>query len=152
MRCVIIAVRFSKTMNKRIIRRYSELMQIPTFEERLAYLKLDGAVGSETFGFDRYLNQALYRSSEWKRVRNLVIVRDSGCDLGCEDRPIFGAILIHHLNPITEEAVESRDQSIFDLNNLICVSHETHNQIHYGSAIMLPEVVERTPNDTCPWK
>lgn len=136
-----------------IIRSYSELIHIPTFEERFEYLKLSGAVGKETFGFDRYLNQVFYRSKEWKRVRDLVIVRDNGCDLGIEDREICGKIYIHHMNPISLSDIERKSESILDPEYLICVTHNTHNAIHYGdSSLLVTAPIERTPNDTCPWR
>ena len=136
-----------------IIRSYSELIHIPTFEERFEYLKLSGAVGKETFGFDRYLNQVFYRSKEWKRVRDLVIVRDNGCDLGIEDREICGRIYIHHMNPISLSDIERKSESILNPEYLICVTHNTHNAIHYGdSSLLVTTPIERTPNDTCPWR
>ena len=136
-----------------IIRSYSELIHIPTFEERFEYLKLSGAVGKETFGFDRYLNQVFYRSKEWKRVRDLVIVRDNGCDLGIEDREICGRIYIHHMNPISLSDIERKSESILNPEYLICVTHNTHNAIHYGdSSLLVTAPIERTPNDTCPWR
>lgn len=132
---------------------YSELCEIKSFEERFEYLKLNGIVGTDTFGFNRYLNQILYRSSEWKKIRNKVIIRDNGCDLGIEGYDISGRILIHHINPITIEDVRNRNSIIFDLNNLITVSHNTHNAIHYGDKdLLITGPVERKPNDTCPWK
>lgn len=134
-------------------RCYSELITLPTFIERFRYLKLDGSVGMDTFGHDRWLNQVLYRSSEWKHFRNGIIVRDNGCDLGDEDRPIFGKILIHHINPLTIEDVLNRDPKIFDEENVICTQLITHNAIHYGDeSILYQEPITRKPNDTCPWK
>lgn len=135
------------------IRRYSELIALPSFDERLLYLRLSGTVGLDTFGSRRYLNQALYQSYEWKKARRLAIIRDNGCDLGLSGHEIFGKILIHHLNPITVEDVLNRDSKIFDLENLICVSFDTHNAIHYGAQeLRRTEPVERFTNDTCPWK
>lgn len=132
---------------------YSELCEIKSFEERFEYLKLNGIVGTDTFGFNRYLNQILYRSSEWKKIRNKIIIRDNGCDLGVEGYDISGRILIHHINPITIEDVRNRNSIIFDLNNLITVSHNTHNAIHYGDKdLLITGPVERKLNDTCPWK
>lgn len=132
---------------------YSELIKIPTYEERFQYLQLKGAVGTDTFGYDRYLNQILYNSPEWKRLRNQIIIRDNGCDLGCEGYEIYGRILIHHLNPITVEDVVSRNPIVFDPENLVCVSHNTHNAIHYGDeSLLILAPVERTKNDTCPWR
>lgn len=138
-------------MTKRI-RRYSELIELPTFLERFNYLKLTGSVGVSTFGFDRYLNQALYQSPEWKRVRRDIILRDNGCDLGIEDFPLDRA-LIHHMNPITAKQIENRDPIIFDKEFLITVSHNTHNAIHYSDDSLLPHpVVERQPDDTLLWR
>lgn len=132
---------------------YSELITIPTYEERFKYLQLKGAVGNDTFGYDRYLNQILYNSPEWKRLRNQIIIRDNGRDLGCEGYEIYGRILIHHMNPITVDDVVSRDPIVFDPENLICVSHNTHNAIHYGDEnLLIMAPVERTKNDTCPWR
>lgn len=134
-------------------KRYSELITIPTYEERFKYLQLKGAVGNDTFGYDRYLNQILYNSPEWKRLRNQIIIRDNGRDLGCEGYEIYGRILIHHMNPITVEDIVSRDPIVFDPENLICVSHNTHNAIHYGDEnLLIMAPVERTKNDTCPWR
>ena len=137
-----------------MIKTYSELLTFETFEERFNYLKLNGIVGQDTFGFDRYMNQLLYHNSkEWKAVRNKVIVRDNGCDLGMEGYDILGRILVHHLNPITIDDIKNRSPTIFDLNNLICVSHNTHNAIHYGDENLLVKApIERKLNDTCPWK
>ena len=134
------------------IRRYSELIRIPTLEERFEYLKLDGAIGETTFGFERYLNQALYRSSEWKRIRNRIIVRDNGCDMAMEEFPVDRPI-IHHMNPITADDIEQRAAHIFDPEFLVCVSFRTHNAIHFGDEDQLPKLpVERKPGDTCPWR
>lgn len=134
-------------------RTYSELSKLETFEERFEYLQLNGQVGSDTFGFDRYLNQALYRSPEWKRVRQQVILRDNGCDLGIEGREINNTILIHHMNPIHPKDISERNSKIFNPEYLICVSHRTHNAIHYGDKNQLmQEPIERTPGDTCPWR
>lgn len=146
-------------------RSYNELILLPTMRERFEYLKLKGEVGGRTFGGDRYLNQALYKSPEWRSFRNKVIIRDNGCDLAMpgyeiipvlDGKPLRGRndfIIIHHINPLTVEDVENRSPSIFDMNNVVCVSPRTHRAIHYGSAYLLPEeFVPRTPNDTCPWK
>lgn len=137
-----------------MIRRYSEMMQYPTFEERFRYLKLDGVVANETFGFDRYLNQQFYKSAEWKRVRQQIIIRDQGCDLACQDRPIFGQVIVHHLNPISLEDLEQNPEILFDPENLVCVSLDTHNAIHYGDGSYGEEkvLVERRPGDTTPWR
>lgn len=135
------------------IRTYSEAIALPTFIDRFRYLQLGGRVGVATFGFDRYLNQTLYRSSEWKRFRRDMIIRDNGRDLACEGYEIGGNILLHHINPLTEQDIVRRDFKIFDPENVICVSLLTHNAIHYGDeSILVTEPIERRPNDTCPWK
>ena len=131
---------------------YRELTRLRTFEERYEYLKIGGAVGRETFGFDRYLNQSFYRSREWRHCRNDIIVRDDGCDLGIEDRQIFGRIIVHHINPITLEDIEYARDCVFDHNNLICTSHNTSNAIHFGDASLLPTLPkERRKGDTSLW-
>lgn len=135
------------------IKSYSELSLLPTFEERFEYLKLGGTVGEDTFGFDRIFNQKFYQSYEWKTVRNEIIVRDLGCDLGIEDRQIFGRILIHHMNPISLKDISDATKFLLNPEYLICVSHDTHNAIHYGDiGLVKKDLVERKPNDTCPWK
>ena len=135
------------------IRTYSELITIPTFEERFEYLQLKGSVGKDTFGYDRHLNQVLYRSPEWKRLRNQIIIRDDGCDLACDGYDVYGKVLIHHLNPITVEDVLTRSRKVFDPDNLVCVSHSTHNAIHYGDVdLLVTGPIIRTKNDTCPWR
>ena len=135
------------------IRTYSELIQLPTFEDRFDYLRLDGVVGKDTFGFDRYLNQQFYRSSEWKRIRNQVIVRDNGCDLGIDEYEIHGRILIHHMNPISIEDLQHMSDFLMNSEYLICVSHRTHNAIHYGDeSLIVTAPIERSQNDTCPWR
>ena len=135
------------------IRTYSELIQLPTFEERFNYLRLDGVVGKDTFGFDRYLNQQFYRSSEWKRIRNQVIVRDNGCDLGIDGYEIHGRILIHHINPISIEDLQHMSDLLMNPEYLICVSHRTHNAIRYGDeSLIVTAPIERSQNDTCPWR
>lgn len=141
-------------MSQMNIRTYSELMKLPTFEERYEYLKLGGAVGEETFGFDRYLNQVFYKSEEWKSVRNYVITRDKGCDLGVEDREIVGdRILVHHMNPITKEDILKRSDILLNPEYLITTVKNTHDAIHYGdSELLYQEPVERFKNDTCPWR
>ena len=132
---------------------YSELIVIPSFEDRFKYCQLNGQVGIDTFGFDRYLNQSLYRSSKWKTFRNQIIIRDNGCDLAHPDYPINKRVLIHHLNPITEQDVLNESFVLFDSENVICVSHNTHNAIHYGTENLLPKgEIERKPNDQCPWR
>ena len=135
-----------------MIKTYSELLKLPTFMERFEYLKLDGIVGQETFGFDRYLNQVFYRSKEWKRIRDTVIARDLGCDLGIEGREIYGRVLIHHMNPITLRQINDRDLSILDPEFLITTCKRTHDAIHYSdSNILYQEPVERVSGDTKLW-
>lgn len=142
-----------RMMNKMSIRTYSELMKLATFKERYEYLKLNGAVGQETFGFDRYMNQQFYTSQEWKAVRDLVIVRDGGCDLGIEDCNILGKIYIHHMNPISQKDIQTRSDFLLNPEYLISTTLSTHNAIHYGDENLLPQTpVERCKNDTCPWR
>lgn len=142
-----------KKMNQKIIRTYSELIQLKTFEERFEYLKLDGIVGRETFGFDRYLNQMFYTSIEWKKFRRDIILRDNGCDLGIPGLDIVGKIFIHHLNPITKEDILNRTEYLMNPEFVICSSKLTHDAIHYGDSDLLPKgPVERKRNDTCPWR
>lgn len=136
-----------------IFRCYSELKNLKTYTGRFDYLKCNGEVGFETFGFDRYLNQALYNSPEWKKVRREVILRDNGCDLGIEGYEINERVIIHHMNPITIEQVMDRDPVIFDPEYLIATTHRTHNAIHYGDSEQIYKGPrERKPFDTCPWK
>lgn len=137
-----------------MIRTYSELSQMASFKDRFEYLRLDGAVGTETFGFDRYINQQFYRSQEWKRIRNEIIVRDNGCDLGIEGFEIYGRIYIHHMNPIMLKDIVHQTDFLLNPEYLICTTHQTHNAIHYGDESLLStlEPVQRTKNDTCPWK
>ena len=140
-------------MNMSSIKTYSELIKLPTFEERFQYLQLSGKVGNETFGFDRYLNQNFYRSAAWKRIRDQVIVRDNGCDLGIDDRMIGGKILIHHMNPITDKDIVDQTSILLNPEYLICVSHNTHNAIHYSDKnLLVKDPIVRTKNDTCPWR
>lgn len=136
------------------MKTYNEMISLPTFEQRFEYLKLHGQVGSDTFGFDRYLNQVFYHSPEWRSVRREVIIRDNGCDLACPDLEIFGRIYIHHMNPIRPNEIEDRKDDILNPNYLVCVSHDTHNAIHYGDSRYLQNktYTERTRNDTCPWR
>lgn len=137
----------------RTIRTYSELVRLPTFEERFRYLRLDGLVGKDTFGFDRYLNQEFYRSKEWKEARDFVIVRDNGCDLGMDGYEIAGRIYIHHMNPITVNDIVHSSDFLLNPDYLICMSHNTHNAVHYGDEdLLVTAPVERRKNDTCPWK
>ena len=136
------------------IRCYSELCKLQTYAERFAYLKLTGHVGEDTFGRERQLNQFFYRSREWRSLRDQIIIRDNGCDMGVEGQEIYGRIIIHHMNPITlkDIATENMD-ALMNPEYLICVSHSTHNAIHYGSADLLADdYTPRRPNDTCPWK
>ena len=140
-----------KTMK---IRTYEELSKLKTFEERYEYLKLDGSVGEETFGFDRYLNQKFYKyDPDWKKIRDEVIFRDNGCDLGIEGREINGLILVHHMNPITKDDILNRSEYLLNPNYLITTIKSTHDAIHYGSYDMLmKDPVVRSKNDTCPWR
>lgn len=134
---------------------YLELLQFQTFKERFEYLKLNGAVGIDTFGWDRHLNQTLYHSAEWRRFRDKIILRDEGCDLGIPGHEILQRrwIIIHHLNPITPQDIVNRDPKIFDPNNAITTILNTHNAIHYGdSNLLITEPIIRSANDTCPWK
>lgn len=136
-----------------IIRTYSELITLPTFEERYQYLRLGGRVGEETFGFDRYLNQLFYKSDEWKALRDEIIVRDNGCDLGIDGREIYGRILIHHMNPITVDDIVKRSRYLLDPEYLITTVKNTHDAIHYGNeSLLITMPRERTRNDTCPWR
>ena len=135
-----------------MIRRYSELRHIPTFEERFEYLKLNGSVGRETFGFDRYINQRFYTSKEWRDIRNYVITRDLGLDLGAEGYEINSRILIHHMNPIVVDDILHKNDDILDPEFLITTCHNTHNAIHYGDSSLLPKpLVERSRGDTKLW-
>lgn len=135
------------------IRTYSELILLPTFEERFKYLQLNGRVGDDTFGFDRYINQKFYRSAEWKRIRDYIIIRDNGCDLAVDGYEIHGRILIHHMNPITISDIKFSTEYLMNPDYLICVTHSTHNAIHYGDEKqIITGPIVRTKNDTCPWK
>ena len=136
------------------MKTYSELITLPTIEDRFDYLRLNGRVGIETFGCQRHINQNLYiRDTRWKRVRNQVIVRDDGCDLALPEFKIFGKVIVHHINPLTLEQFMNNDPLIFDPENLICVSFNTHQAIHYGDISLLPSLpIERRPNDTCLWR
>ena len=135
------------------IRTYSELITLPTFKERYEYLRLGGRVGEDTFGFDRYLNQAFYKSEEWRSIRDHVITRDNGCDLGMEGHEIFGRILIHHMNPIRKEDIINRSDILLNPEYLICTIKNTHDAIHYGDEnLLVIAPVERRKNDTCPWR
>lgn len=132
---------------------YSELIKLKTFKERFEYLKLNGSVGEATFGYDRIFNQMFYKLTKWQNVRDKVILRDNGCDMGMEGYDIYGKIIVHHINPITMQDILNESSKLFDPENLICVSHTTHNAIHYSNENILAEMpVERKKNDTCPWK
>lgn len=136
-----------------MIRTYSELCKFTTFKERFRYLSLKGTVAEETFGFDRYMNQRFYKSREWKRIREDIIVRDYGCDLGLYGYDIMGKIIVHHMNPIVPNDIYNLREYILDPEFLVCVSHNTHNAIHYGDEnLLFDEPIERKPNDTCPWR
>ena len=149
--CELIADMEKKRMYSK--RSYSELIQIPDYVDRFEYLKLGGQVGVDTFGYDRYINQLLYKSSEWRGIRNDVIIRDDGCDLAHAGHPLNEIVLIHHINPITREDILGNDPKVFDMNNLITVCHNTHNAIHYGDKRLLYlGLVERMPNDQVPWR
>ena len=145
-------------MTRTTIRTYSELIKLPTFEERYRYLRLGGKVGEETFGFDRWLNQTFYKDPHWLRVRDEVIIRDTGdgkyCrDLGLEGYDIHGRILVHHMNPITKEDILRRSKFLLDPEYLICTMKNTHDAIHYGDeSLLIGAPIERTVNDTCPWR
>lgn len=142
-----------KKMRWTMNRSYEQLIFYSTFEERLDYLMLKGAVGEDTFGYARYLNQIFYRSAEWKHIRNYVIARDNGNDLGVDGFPVIRNILIHHINPVTIEDIKNRSPKLLDPNNLITVSKETHNAIHYGTEIRkTTEPNKREPFDTAPWR
>lgn len=135
-------------------RRYSELIAIPSYVERYRYLRLGGKAGEITFGNERYLNQILYRSPEWKSFRRDIIIRDGGYDMGFEGYEIRGVIILHHIQPITVENILNRDLCVFDPENVICVSKRTHDAIHYGDEelLLIDELIERRPNDTAPWR
>ena len=136
-----------------MIRTYSELSTITSFKDRFRYLKLDGAVGEATFGFDRYLNQLFYQSQRWRRIRDEVIVRDCGCDLGIEGYEIYKYAMIHHMNPITAKDIQDESEYLLNPEYLITTTQRTHNAIHYGDEdLLLAMPVERTQNDTCPWR
>lgn len=136
-----------------MIRCYSDLIQLETFKERYYYLKLHGKVGEDTFGFDRYINQSLYKSKKWKRTRSQVIIRDNGCDLGIEGHELDKYIVIHHMNPLTLEDIEEERDVVFNPEYLISCSSRTHKAIHFGDENLLPkDFVERRPNDTCLWR
>lgn len=135
------------------LKSYRNLILLPTFEERYEYLKIQGVVGESLFGFDRYMNQEFYTSREWRQFRNRIIARDEGCDLGLRDYPIGGRVIIHHINPLVIADFENSSDALFDPDNVICVSDNTHQAIHFGDETLLPSgPLERKPFDTCPWK
>lgn len=135
-----------------LMKSYNKLIKIKSYQKRFEYLKLDANVGDATFGGHRVLNQILYHSNEWKQLRHYIIVRDNGCDLAHDDYPIAGKIYIHHLNPITIDDVLERKSNVLDPNNLVCVSFDTHNALHYGNIVFIRDtVIERRPGDTDPW-
>lgn len=135
------------------IKTYSELIKFPTFEERYRYLKLNGKVGEATFGFQRWVNQEFYHSDDWLRFRDKIIVRDNGCDLAVDGFNIYGPIIIHHINPITYDDLINRSPAVFDPENVISTKLSTHTAIHYGDeSLLILAPIERTKNDTCPWK
>jgi hypothetical protein len=134
-------------------RTYSELIKLGSFKERYEYLRLNGVVGEETFGFDRFVNQNFYKSPEWKAVRDRVIVRDNGCDLGVEGHELGSRILIHHMNPLAPKDIKYQSGSLLAPEFLISTSHSTHNAIHYGDeSLLISPPTGRCKNDTCPWK
>lgn len=138
---------------KTVIRSYSELVKLATFEERFEYLQLGGSVGKDTFGYDRYINQLFYRSQKWRSIRDKVIIRDNGCDLGVDGYDIHSNVLIHHMNPITMEDINRESDFLLNPEFLITTTHRTHNAIHYGNISILPMMpTERMKNDTCPWR
>lgn len=134
-----------------MIRTYSEMIKLPTFADRFKYLKLNGFVGEETFGFDRYLNQSLYHSDLWKTVRDQVIIRDMGCDLAVEGLEIKGRLIVHHMNPVTKQEILEHSESLIDPEFLVCTTISTHNAIHYGDDSILEPFIERRPGDTSLW-
>lgn len=140
-------------MMKNDIRTYLQLMELPSYKQRLEYLMLYGRVGDITFGGSRWLNQIFYKSKEWKVFRDEIIIRDNGCDLGIDGREIFERAIVHHINPITKEDVINRNPCVFDKNNVILVSDKTHNIIHYAFSLegIEDEVIMRAPNDTKLW-
>ena len=140
-------------MVMKMIRTYSELITFPTFEERYRYLRLEGKVGEDTFGFDRWLNQSFYKDPEWRAIRDKIIIRDNGCDLGIPGREIYSRIIVHHMNPITKDDILSRSTFLLNPEYLICTVKNTHDAIHYGDeGLLIKAPIERTKNDTCPWR
>lgn len=141
-------------MKQNAKKSYAELVRLASYEDRYNYLKTSCSVGDSTFGFDRYLNQRFYKSKDWEKTRDAVIIRDGGCDMGLSDYPISGEYLVHHINPLTIDDINNGSDSLLDLNNLVLVSKKTHNAIHFGDDTIVKEkkVTDRAPNDTCPWK
>ena len=140
-------------MNTMTIKRYSELVRLETFEERYEYLRLRGTVGESTFGIDRHHNQLFYKSERWLDTRERVIIRDNACDLGVEGYDIYDIVIVHHINPITIDDIQNNRRCLYDLNNLISTTHNTHNAIHYGDSSLLNDLpIERKPGDTIPWR
>ena len=140
-------------MVMKMIRTYSELITFPTFEERYRYLRLEGKVGEDTFGFDRWLNQSFYKDPEWRAIRDKIIIRDNGCDLGIPGREIYSRIIVHHMNPITKDDILFRSAFLLNPEYLICTVKNTHDAIHYGDeGLLIKAPIERTKNDTCPWR
>lgn len=140
-------------MVMKMIRTYSELITFPTFEERYRYLRLEGKVGEDTFGFDRWLNQSFYKDPEWRAIRDKIIIRDNGCDLGIPGREIYSRIIVHHMNPITKDDILYRSAFLLNPEYLICTVKNTHDAIHYGDeGLLIKAPIERTKNDTCPWR
>ena len=136
-----------------MVRTFSELSRLTTFEERYRYLRLRGNVGEETFGFDRHINQIFYKSREWKSVRDFVIVRDNGCDLGVGGYEIHGTILIHHMNPILPKDIVDQSKFLLNPEYLVSTILSTHNAIHYGDeSLIIKTPIQRIKNDTCPWR
>lgn len=134
------------------MKNYTDLMKLGTFEERIEYLKLSGIVGKETFGYERYLNQQFYISSQWKQTRDKVIIRDRGCDLGIPDYDINTVLFVHHIEPVSVDDIINDDPKLHDLNNLISTSKYTHDFIHYGRGAYINPMIKRTPNDQVPWR
>lgn len=152
MLCVIIVAEEMSKLMTSMIRTFSELRKIKKFEDRYLYLRLGGNVGKDTFGFDRYLNQSLYTSTRWIKTRDIVILRDNGCDLGVKEYPIGGRIIVHHMNPISVDDIYKERDAVFDPEYLICASSDTHLAIHYSDEKLLPKIpIIRRANDTCPW-
>ena len=142
-------------MRQKNIRTYTELSKLKTFKQRFEYLKLDGKIGEETFGYDRYINQRFYKDPEYRAIRDYVIVRDNGCDMGVEGYDYIEGekIIIHHMNPITVEDIVNRSEFALDPEYMVSVRHLTHNAIHYGDeSLLIQEPIERRKNDTCPWR